>query len=973
MSEEQPQFAYDAFASYASDPDLAVVRDVERFLESFHQNPLIPERYRKNLELCVDGSDFKVVFRAGRQPPEPVREIIVGYMRQCRRFVLFAGPKSAVHEWVNFEIGWWLDHAEPEPRDVLLVVTHGEESDRLFPQCVLDRGLDRSLWFDLRGYHAEGKAKRPYPEERLRLAAALLETSPAELIAGWKEEAARARRLRNWIRAGIGTVMLGLLVLAGFAIARWLENAGAARASGWALLSEQIAAPQANRSLDRLAYALAAFREGPTARSYRALQQAMAPLPVPAGAFRIEGGKGAQVLRFLEHDQLLFTGGHTGNAQFTSTATWRVTSRVALSGRANAIAVHPRRPLLAVATSRGVDLIEYSMLTSRIVARGISEGRMYAVAFAPGGSELYAGDFDGRVYQYAVPEGPVAQWIPVRSIAVVDDIGAGIGIVGFAPAWQVKRITIIGISGDRCALDLAAWSAACSTERTAKVHGVAVAVRGDIAAAAESRGGVRIFHAATGETVARIAAPPEDEKQVTTGIAMTDDGKWIAVTAHDGAVRIYTASNGRLIKVVIGEHAARSVAFSTSAALLAMGSDDGDVTLWNPGRGSDAWRATGVLAVAADPLRRQVVSMTTSGLQVRDVRNGEVLHETSWDEPGFRPERVGPFALTRDGNAVIARFERYDRVLAWARDSRKGQFAASMPEIFQHANEAGNVAVVSSIVAGPGPSQLVTTESFQSRAASLWDAAGRQQLFRIPMEEEVFRAAAGQNLIAVADHSGFVRLVSLPRRADAAAFRVRGTPSLLAMDGQDRTLLVAWSNAGAHRACLYDLAMAPLVCRALPLGGEPRQALFSPSGRYLALAVAGGIRGGETILLDRTEEWAPRTLDSDSLVSHLAFSHDESLIAAGHDQRGVSIFETKNGSQAAEVTIGAPLKTIAMLPDTTQTLITLSEERLLQAWHWKPADVLREACHRWPTAYRPSTLAGTTPIPPREALCTVSP
>jgi len=967
VPEGEPRFAYDAFASYATDPDLAVVRDVERFLESLHRNPLIPEPYRKKLELCVDGSDFKVVGRRGSEPPEPVREIIVGYMRQCRRFVLFAGPKSAAHEWVNFEAGWWL--GQDEPREVLLAVTHGEEGEPLFPQCIIDKGLDRSLWFDLRGYHTGRKAKRPYAEERLRLAAALLETSPAELIAGWKVEAANARRRQNRIRAGVLTVILGLLVVAGIAIARWRDNARAARASGWALLSEQIAAPQANRGLDRLAYALAAFREGPTARSYAALQQAMAPLPVPVGAFRIEGGKAAQALRFLEHDQLLFTAGHTGNAQFTSTINWRVTSRLTLSGRAYAVAVHPGRPLLAVATGRGVDLVEYSMSANRIVAHAASVGRMQAVAFAPDGEALYAGDFDGNVYQYALPEDARQSWTAVRSARVLDDIGAGVGIVGFAPAWRERRITVIGIQGNLCTLELGSWTARCAAERTEKVHGVAVAAQGHVAVAAEARGSVRIFRAATGETLASIAAPPEDSKQVSTGVAVSDDGELVAVTAHDGTVRVYAAPAWRLTNVVVGEQAAHSVAFSSSGLRLATGSAEGQVTLWNPGRGADAWSASGVLAAAVDLLRGRVVTLTRSGMQARAEAGGAGDAAISWTHPPFRPDRVSHFALTRDGSAVAARFDRGDRVLVWRFDARTGRFAWAIPKTLQHANEPGNVAVVSSIVAGPGPSQLVTTESFQSRAATLWDAAG-QRLFRVPMEDQVFRAAAGKELIAVADRSGFVRVVSLPRRADVAAFSVGGMPLLLAMDRDDRTLFVAWSKAGAHRACFYDLAATPLACRVVPLGGAPVQALFSPRGRYLAVAEAGGIRGGRTVLRDRAGSWKPLPLASGSLAHHLAFSDDERFIAAGHDQRGVSIFNTFDGSQIAEIPVGAPLKTIAILADPAQTLVTLSENQLLQAWRWKPADVIHEACRRWPISYRPSALPGTTPIPPRDELCT---
>jgi hypothetical protein len=47
-------FLYDGFASYATDPDRDLVRDVEAFVESLHRNSLIERSYRRRLEFCVD-------------------------------------------------------------------------------------------------------------------------------------------------------------------------------------------------------------------------------------------------------------------------------------------------------------------------------------------------------------------------------------------------------------------------------------------------------------------------------------------------------------------------------------------------------------------------------------------------------------------------------------------------------------------------------------------------------------------------------------------------------------------------------------------------------------------------------------------------------------------------------------------------------------------------------------------------------
>ena len=58
-SGETASVLFDAFASYATDPDRDIVRNVAAFLEGLHENPLLPELYRHPLRICVH-QDFKL-------------------------------------------------------------------------------------------------------------------------------------------------------------------------------------------------------------------------------------------------------------------------------------------------------------------------------------------------------------------------------------------------------------------------------------------------------------------------------------------------------------------------------------------------------------------------------------------------------------------------------------------------------------------------------------------------------------------------------------------------------------------------------------------------------------------------------------------------------------------------------------------------------------------------------------------------
>src|SRR5262249_10434572 len=51
---------YDAVATYATDPDRDLVRDVETFVEGLHRDRLMPKEFRTALAMCVDGHDFQI-------------------------------------------------------------------------------------------------------------------------------------------------------------------------------------------------------------------------------------------------------------------------------------------------------------------------------------------------------------------------------------------------------------------------------------------------------------------------------------------------------------------------------------------------------------------------------------------------------------------------------------------------------------------------------------------------------------------------------------------------------------------------------------------------------------------------------------------------------------------------------------------------------------------------------------------------
>jgi len=265
-------FAYDGFASYGSARDGSVAADIEAFLEGFHEDPLVAPQYRRKLELCRDGSDF--TFPTRRQPNTPqtaMREIIRSYQALSRYLVVFVGPETRRHPWVVEELELWLK-AGRSADSVLVCLTHGDPASQppedVYPEPVLRHHLHLPFVFDLRGFDRRLRRSvrpRPYEEERIRLAAALLgpAVSKDDLIAGWRvayaSEQRRARRRRTTLVSVFGLVAIALGLFAWRQRDTAVEQRLIAESNATSLRSDAVRAldPVAALSLALEAYDLA--------------------------------------------------------------------------------------------------------------------------------------------------------------------------------------------------------------------------------------------------------------------------------------------------------------------------------------------------------------------------------------------------------------------------------------------------------------------------------------------------------------------------------------------------------------------------------------------------------------------------------------------------------------------------------------------------------------------------------------------
>jgi WD40 repeat protein len=233
-----PGYPYDAFASHATDPDGPLVRVVEALLEGFHRRPYLRTEYAHEIELCVDGRDFVFPKRNRNRNDglDAIEPVVRAYQKRSRSLIIFCGPESRNHRWIDKEIQWWIED-RPKDDPIYFALTHGADPEAVannMPPNLLKRGgSDNVVFFDLRGFYlrrgapfqsssrrtqlhreaADWKSVRDFDEEVAKLAANLVSDSTgkaiavSDLIAAYAESDRREKRRRRVRRVLVASIV----------------------------------------------------------------------------------------------------------------------------------------------------------------------------------------------------------------------------------------------------------------------------------------------------------------------------------------------------------------------------------------------------------------------------------------------------------------------------------------------------------------------------------------------------------------------------------------------------------------------------------------------------------------------------------------------------------------------------------------------------------------------------------------------